>query len=427
MKKTLFLLTTAFFLNNVAYSKEGRWDVLHKSSEMTQGSNTLNERFQLRAKVLQVYENYSASNSVCNYQPDPKYYIYPQTTYTLTNPYAPQANEEMAFRFKIRNFVINGPQISGHPECGKISIKCASYQKFSTFSNFYCERIHNGLSSEPALLSNPQYNKYLAYQTIYNNSVMPKAKKYFGWLTQFYPLDTFSPYSESQVPNPSYEYSGAIYTGSPQFYPDPINPPPPNTPNYNNGGYGGLFIGSAENLKSICQSIRYDNLSLEDAGIRFNESLGLPPDSPDVQRTFVFVKLRNNPHISGNADGNMFRPCPIDGNLYGLSCPVSALVIPHDCNTPPPPYDGTTVSLFLMNQYYSSYCNATPNKQSGMPIHYPWTGQGFTYDWYPWNIYSKNVQGASEYVAAINNTGNYNIQVNKQISLTDFLSTCDFS
>ncbi len=415
-KKNLCLLIITTFISSAGYCEEGQWTVLKKSTNQS-------EQQQVQDQVRKVYENYSAANPACNYPAEPGLYTYPKTSYTLMNPYAAQKDEKAALKFKIINFVINGPSVSDHPECGQISVKCAASQKFS--ASFYCERIHKGPSSESNLLADPLYNKYIAYQTIYNQMVIPNAKNDFGKLKQFYPLDAFPLYSDSQMPNPNYKYSGVIFTSSPQYYPAPVTPPAPNSPNYNNGNYGGLFVGSAENLKSICRSIQYDHLSPEDASIRFNEFLGLPPDSPDVQRTLIVMQLRNNPHVSGTTDGNLFRPCPTDGKIDSAACQASALVIPHDCNNAPLPYDGKTVNLFLANQFYSSYCKASPNKQSGMPIYYPWTGQGFTYDWYPWN-FKKNLQGTSEYVAAVNSTGNNNMEVVKQTVLKNFLVTCDF-
>ena len=188
----------------------------------------------------------------------------------------------------------------------------------------------------------------------------------------------------------------------------------------------GIFFSSAENLKTVCRTIQHENLSHQDAAVRFSEFLGIPPDSPDVNRVFAFFKLRNSPHVSGQSDGNMFRPCPVDGNIETSSCSGSALVIPHNCSIAPPPYDGTTVSSFLASYFYSSYCNSPPNKASGMPVYFPWTGQGFTYDWYPWHINLTNVQGTSEYVPAVNSDGDNIEVIANNISLEDFLLTCDY-
>ncbi|WP_392538551.1 hypothetical protein [Legionella sp. 227] len=419
---SLFLFLASYFLCSSAYCEEGYWDVL-KIEEVQQDNKFSSEERKLRARVQMVYQNYSQAHPNCNYQANPNVYVYPATTYILSNPYIPTGKERMAFKFKIRNFVIDSPPSDqvNDPYCGKVSIKCASYDEPFLKFNYYCERIHDGKVSDPARLSDPRYNKYLAYQTIYNLTVMPTALKNFGLLQQFYPLEAFPPYSSAQTPNPDYEYPAVVY--STFNYPDPTVPP---SPNYSNGNYGFLFLGSAENLKSLCYSIKRSNLSLEDAGVRINEFFGLPPDSPDVQRAFTFFKLRNNPHLSGVQDGNMFRPCAVNSSIETLSCPVSALEIAHNCKNPPPaPYDGTTLSSFLTNQFYSAYCSKTPSKDSGQPIHYPWTGQGFTYDWYPWPIYPINVQGNSEYVPATN-SGGFNIEVTDKKTLADFLMTCDF-
>lgn len=402
MKKIVFVLLTAtLFFSNIVYA----------DSEQ-----------QLLAKVIQVYVNYSNANTVCNFQANPSITSYPQQTYLLTNPYMHGAGEINSINFKIRNFVLNGNSGNNTPACGILSIKCASLVSSVNSSNFYCERLHSvSGGSDSSLLSNPAYNNYLAYQTIYNTSVMPRALKNFGLLQQFSSLDAFPPYPS--VPNPSYEYTAVIYstyTG----YPDPTNPL---TPNYNNGSYGTLFLGSAANLIAVCQSIQNQNLSTSDAAVRFNQFFGIPPDSPDAPRSFTFFKLRNNPHVSGQADGNMFRPCPNDGNLETTACSGSATTIPHRCSMAPPAYDGTTFSLFLPFYFYSAYCNTTPNSSSGMPVLFPWTGQGFTYDWYPWHINLANVQGGSEYVPATNTTGAANIEVIKKKSLADFIATCNFS
>lgn len=401
-KKLLFLLAATVIFSNFVHSEEVR----------------LADEQNLLGKVYQVYANYSLSHPTCGYQPNPSVVTYPQQTFTLSNPYTHGANELDAINFKIRNFVLNSPV--SDPSCGPLSIKCASLVSFLNSPNFYCERIHNGTSSDPSLLTDPRYNNYLAYQAIYYLSVMPRAQQYFGLLEQFYPLDAFPPYSSSQIPNPNYEYNAVAY--STYDYPAPTNPP---TPNYSNGDHA-VFLGSAENLKAVCQTIQNENLSIQDAAVRFNQYFGIPPDSPDVLRTFTFFKLRNNPHVSGQTDGNMFRPCPVDGNIETTSCSASALIIPHNCNTAPPAYDGTTVSSFLAFQYYSAYCNTTPNRNSGMPILYPWTGQGFTYDWYPWNISLINVQGSSEYIPATNSDG-ANIEVINKQTITNFLLTCDFN
>lgn len=400
MKIRLFvLLPTILFFSNITYAD--------------------NEQ-QLLAKVNQVYVNYKNAHPACSFQASPAIITYPQQTYLLTNPYRHSAKEINSINFKVRNFVLNGRSGSSDPSCGILSIKCDSFVSSVNSSNYYCERLHNGSSSDSSLLSDPKYNNYLAYQTIYNTSVMPRALKNFGLLQQFFNLDAFPPYPSS--PNPSYEYNAVIYstfTG----YPDPTNPP---TPNYNNGNRGTLFFGSAANLISVCQTIQNQNLSLSDAAVRFDQFFGLPPDSPDSSRSFTFFKLRNNPHVSGQADGNMFRPCPIDGNLETTSCSGSALSIPHSCSIAQPTYDGTTVSSFLPFYFYSAYCNTTPNSSSGMPVLFPWTGQGFTYDWYPWHINLTNVQGGSEYVPATNSDG-ANIEVIKKKSLAEFISTCSIN
>lgn len=421
-KQLLVLITTTLFFNSIAYSEENVLQILNSSAlQEEEGFNFADEE-KLLAQVNQVYENYSQVHPACEYQPNPNITAFPQQMYTLTNPYSHDANQIQAIAFKIRNFIVDSltSDFNNDPYCGKLSIKCASYVSYLGSSNYYCERIHSGASSDPALLLEPSYDNYLAYQTIYNLSVMPRAKKKFGLLKQFNPLDAFPPYSSSQIPNPSYEFNGVVY--STFNYPDPTDPL---SPNFNNGNYGFLFVGSAENLKTVCQSIQTDNLSPSDAAVRISQFLGIPPDSPDVVRTFTFLKLRNNPHISGQQDGNMFRPCPIGGSIETPTCSGSALTIPHNCAITPAPYDGTTVSSFNANQYYSSYCNTSPNKDSGMPVLYPWTGQGFTYDWYPWQISLKNVQGTSEYIPAVN-SGSYNIEVAEKKSLEQFLATCDF-
>lgn len=369
-------------------------------------------------KVIQVYNNYSQMHPNCGYQPNPSIVSHSQSLYTLTNPYMQDENEIRAINFKIRNFILDGVVTdSDNPYCGQLSIKCAAY--LASF-DFYCERIHFGSNSDPVLLSDPRYNYYLAYQTIYNLSVIPIAKKNFGLLKQFYDLDAFQAYANSKLLPPKYDYTGVIY--STFKYPDPTNPP---SQNYNNAKYGFLFIGSAENLKSICRTIQSENLLPADVAIRFNQYLGIPPDSPDMIRTFTFVNLRNTPHAPGEKDGNIFRPCPVDGNIQTYSCSASALTIPHDCTVIPDSYDGTTVGSFLANQFYSSYCYALPNKNSGMPIYFPWTGQGFTYDWYPWHKNLMNMQGTSEYVPATN-SGDNNIAVIANKSVENFVKTCEF-
>jgi hypothetical protein len=417
--KLLVLLAITLFFSNIAYCEEGFGDALNEPAAHEEKGANLSDEQRLLAKVNQVYVNYSQAHPTCGYQPTPSVSTYPQQMYLLTNPYTHGASELNAINFKIRNFVLDGASSVIDPSCGVLSIKCASFVTYLSSSNFYCERVHSGQSSDPSLLADPTYNNYLAYQTIYNLSAMPRAQKNFGLLKQFSNLNAFPPYSSSQIPNPSYEYNAVAY--STFNYPDPALP----QPNYNNTTHA-VFLGSAENLKSVCQTIQYQNLSPKDAAVRFSQYFGIPPDSPDVVRAFTFFKLRNNPHVSGQTDGNMFRPCPVDGNIETPSCLVSALVIPHNCNNAPPPYDGTTVSSFLASQFYAAYCSTPPNRSSGMPIYYPWTGQGFTYDWYPWHISLINVQGASEYIPA-NNSGANNIEVVKKKTIEEFLSTCDFN
>ena len=414
MKKIVPLLATTLLISHIAHSE------IHPTEREKKDANLSNEQ-QLRASVNQVYKNYSQAHLSCDYQSVPSISNYPEQMYTLTNPYTHNASEINAINFNVRNFVLDGHSVSSDPSCGLLSIKCAAYVTFLNSSTFYCERLHNGTSSDPALLADPRYTNYLVYQTIYNLSVMKRALKNFGLLLQTSKLDAFPPYSSSQVTNPNYEYHAVAYTTF--NYPDPTDPL---SPNYNNGNFGSVFVSSAENLKSVCRTIQHENLSHQDAAVRFSEFLGIPPDSPDVVRGFTFFKLRNNPHVSGQQDGNMFRPCPVDGSIETTACSGSALAIPHNCKvSPPPTYDGTTVSSFLAYYFYSSYCNSTPNRLSGMPVLYPWTGQGFTYDWYPWHISLAKVQGASEYVPATN-SGSANIEVASRMSLEDFLSTCDF-
>lgn len=400
------LFLTALFLSPLAHANKS--------------GGALYDEKKVLVKVTEVYKHYRESHPNCNYQATPDISIYHEQSYTLVNPYQQGKTEVKSIDFRMRNFVLESTDSNqSDPYCGPVSVKCASYGDFLNSSDFYCERIHQGKRSDPGLLMDQRYNQYLAYEALYYLSVMSTAQKNFGLLAQYTSLDAFRPYSPSQGPNPSYEYEAVSY--STFNYPAPTG-----APNYNNGQYGFLFLGSAENLKTICKTIQHDQLSDYDAGVRFNQYLGIPPDSPDVIRKFTWFKLRNNPHESGRADGNMFRPCPDDGNISSLSCAVSALVVPHDCNNPPLPYDGTTVRSFLENQYYGSYCNTTPNSHSGMPVLYPWTGQGFTYDWYPWHVGVQRVQGASEYIPATN-AGSDNIEVLKQQSLHDFLERCEFN
>lgn len=420
MKKILVVLATPLFFSLVAHANADFSKLLNETAGYENKEVNVAEEQRLLAQVNQVYANYSQVHPICNYQPTPGIVSYPQQRYTLTNPYAHNASEINAINFKIRNFVLDGQSASSDPTCGLLSIKCASYVTFLNSSSYYCERVHNGTNSDPMLLEDTRYTSYLAYQTIYNQSVMPKSLKDFGLLQQFFNLDAFAPYSSTQIPNPNYAYNAVAFTTFP--YPDPTTPL---SPNYNNGNYGFLFLSSAENLKSVCHTIQHQNLSHEDAAVRFSEFLGIPPDSPDVVRFFTFFKLRNNPHVPGVQDGNMFRPCPLDGNIETSACSGSALAIPHNCSVSPPPYDGTTVGSFLASYFYSSYCNSTPNRDSGMPVHFPWTGQGFTYDWYPWHINLTNVQGTSEYVPATN-AGGANIEVASKKSLEEFLLTCEF-
>ena len=406
MNYLLFIvLVILSWFNNLAYSE----DV---------GLKVYDEQ-KLLATVNEVYDHYSQSHPACAYQSDPSITAYPEQHYRLVNPYTHAVNELISIDFTIRDFVLNSPvRHAEDPFCGEISIKCASYGSFLKSSAFHCERIHHGKGSDHALLADARYNQYLAYETIYYLFAMPTAQSHFGLMEQSDALDAFPHYSRSEHGNPQYEYHAVAY--STFSYPAPTG-----LPNYNNGRYGFLFLGSAENLKHMCKTIKNDHLSSYDAGVRFNQFLGIPPDSPDVTRTFTLFKLRNNPHVPGQADGNMFRPCPADGNIETPACSASAIFIPHDCSVPPPPYDGTTVNSFMENQYYSSYCNKTANIHSGIPILYPWTGEGFTYDWYPWQMSLTHVQGASEYIPAIN-SGSDNIEVVHQITLNDFLLTCDF-
>lgn len=419
-KKILTLLVTTLYFSNLVYSATGLEDELSQPGISKKNKVSLSDEQRLLAKVMQVYTNYSQAHPLCNFNSAPSVATYPQEMYTLTNPYTHNSSELNAINFKIRNFVLDGQSLSSDPFCGRLSIKCASYITALSTSNFYCERLHDGSNSNPALLADPRYNIYLAYQAIYNLSVMPRALMNFGFLQQFVNLDAFPPYSSSQVPNPNYEYNAVSFTTFP--YP---NPTVPLSPNYNNGNFGFLFLSSAENLKSVCQTIQQEHLSHQDAAMRFSEFLGLPPDSPDVIRIFTFFKLRNNPHVPGQSDGNMFRPCPVDGSIETSTCSGSAVLIPHNCSIVPPPYNGTTVDSFLASYFYSSYCNSIPNRDSGMPVYFPWTGQGFTYDWYPWHISLANVQGTSEYVPATN-SGSTNIEVANKKTLEEFLLTCDF-
>lgn len=397
--QALFLLVFTSLISSFAYSEE---------------DNVMNQ-------VRKIYDNYRASQPNCGYPEIPNILGYPEGSYTLTNPYNQMAGlPNSSLEFKIRDFSI-GASDKPEPQCGKLAVVCASLDKGDTSSGYYCERLHNGLSSDESLFSNPKYTKYMAYQTIYYQSAMPAAQKNFGKLEKKNPLDAFKFYSPSKS-NTTYDYYAVAYTGSPQYYPNPATKP--DAPNYSNGNYG-LFLGSASNMKSLCLDMKNKKYSLEDARIRISQFLGLPADSPDVTRKLVLFNLRNNPHKSGLNDGNMFRPCPVGGNLYTGYCLAPATTIPQDCSRPPAPYDGVSVSSFLANQYYSSYCNTKPNAQSGTPTLYPWTGQGFTYDWAPWNT-SNQVQGTSEYVAAGNVGKSNNMIVTKQVSLEDFLSSCEF-
>ncbi len=398
-KSAFFLLITTLLISPFAYSYD---------------------EDKLMAEVHKIYDNYRASQPICDYPEEPDILSYPEGSYTLTNP-SPTSGTSSSLPFTIRSFSIEASD-SPRPQCGKLSVECASIDSNNNPSaEFYCERLHNGLTSDDSLLGSPEYDKYLAYQTIYYKKAMPTAQKNFGSLEKPKPLDAFPFYSPSK-PGTNYGYYAIAYTAFAQFYPNPSTPQ--SAPNYNNGNYA-LFLGSAKNFQSLCVDMKNKQLPIEDARIRINQFLGLPTDSPDVTRTLVVFQLRNNPHKPGLNDGNLFRPCPSGGNLYSGYCMVPAETVPHDCNIAPAPYDGVSVSSFLANQYYSSYCNSLPNAQSGSVTLYPWTGQGFTYDWNPWNT-TNQAQGSSEYVGSSNMGNTDNMIVTKQIALVDFLSSCDF-
>jgi hypothetical protein len=122
-----------------------------------------------------------------------------------------------------------------------------------------------------------------------------------------------------------------------------------------------------------------------DLELRLRQFFGLHPNATFT--TFVVMKVKA---------GDIFRPTANPDPTTTLPC---ACPIPANCGEAFPETVSDAHIQWFANQMLNSY---VLSESSAIPMGYPWTRLGYTYDWKP----GANKYGASEYVIRKNSTVN---------------------
>ena len=290
-----------------------------------------------------------------------------QSTSSLTINKTPSSAEQIGVDINTYSITDSG---GNNPQ----SIDCGSSLNYGV----YCTNYFNSTTLTDA------QNSYLAYRTLEEYFVnAAKANFFVNYNYTLSPINS----ADQSVPNVIFY---TTFTGY------------PSSGTYNVGTHE-LWIASFDEFKS---AIANDANNVCDdpssAVYRFYELFGLPPDVPGTSdRYFV---LANVPvQQSSVTTTGIFRPCTsFDITSTTCATPLSFSSIP----TGEEQYYS-----WVAGQYKWAYVDTT-NTDSA---HYPWSAQGFTYNWYPWR---SNAYGLSEYVVAKNT----NIYINSKQTIAQILN-----
>lgn len=149
------------------------------------------------------------------------------------------------------------------------------------------------------------------------------------------------------------------------------------TPFQTNVGNYYVWVTIVPEVQDVCRGFSSDNLNL-----RLHQLLGLHPNSPFTH--FVVMTV---------TDVQIFRPTANPDPTTSLPCSTTNGLIPANCGEvfPKENADLNKHKVWLANQMLSSYVISESHL---IPVGYPWTRLGYTYDWKP----GANKYGASEYI-----------------------------
>lgn len=289
------------------------------------------------------------------------------STSSLVINKTPSSSEQIGVDINIYSITDSGGL---HPQ----NIACGSSLNYGV----YCTNYFGSTTLTEA------QNNYLAYRLLEEYFVnIAKANFFTSYNYTLLPINT----ADQSVPNVIFY---TTFTGY------------PSSGTYNVGTHE-LWIASFDEFKS---AIANDANNVCDdpssAVYRFYELFGLPPDVPGTSdRYFVLANLPVQQ--STVTTTGIFRPCTsFDITSTTCATPLSFSSIP----TGEEQYYS-----WVAGQYKWAYVDTT-NTDSA---HYPWSAQGFTYNWYPWR---SNAYGLSEYVVAKNT----NIYINSKQTITQILN-----
>ncbi|HVE59752.1 MAG TPA: hypothetical protein VNB22_23270 [Pyrinomonadaceae bacterium] len=151
-----------------------------------------------------------------------------------------------------------------------------------------------------------------------------------------------------------------------------------------------VWVTVVPEVQTICRSF-----SDVDLALRLRQLLGLHPG-----------KNINNFVVFSVKEGDIFRPAANPDPTTVLPCSSD---IPTNCGEIFPNNVSPEHIKWMANQMLSSY---VISESTLIPIGYPWTRLGYTYDWKP----SANKYGASEYI----------IKKGSTVNVTDIVSYQDY-
>jgi hypothetical protein len=132
-----------------------------------------------------------------------------------------------------------------------------------------------------------------------------------------------------------------------------------------------VWVTAVPEVRTACR--RFDG----DVALRLTQLLGLRPGTQIGNFVTLTVK-----------EGDIFRPALYTDPTTTLPCGIP---VTPTCGGALPPGTSDCYISWLGNQMLSSY---VISESPYIPLGYPWTRLGYTYDWHP----GSNKYGASEYV-----------------------------
>lgn len=132
-----------------------------------------------------------------------------------------------------------------------------------------------------------------------------------------------------------------------------------------------VWVTAVPEVQNICRTFTGD------LALRLRQLLGLHPNKKFTNFVVMTVK-----------EGDIFRPTANPDSTTPLPC---SCPIPANCGEAFPPGVSVAHVQWMANQMLNSY---VLSESYLIPVGYPWTRLGYTYDWKP----GSNKYGASEYV-----------------------------